>query len=183
MKISQFFLATFLVAGAGTAQAGGQNGSIGVGTEFQLSGLGGPSLNIDGGKFHAGGFFAFEDPNGRSNTIFELGGRFFYHVHSTATTDFSLGGTLGLGNFQFPTGANTSAWDNFMFLEPGFQIRAFIATNVALSFNGGISIALMDANGTAITGQNFSFPSGNQIMVGGANVGLAGGAGIHYYFF
>jgi hypothetical protein len=51
-----------------------------------------------------------------------------------------------------------------MFLEPGFQIRAFIVPNVALSFTGGISIGAVDAEGVQITGD------------------FNGNAGVHYYF-
>jgi hypothetical protein len=181
MKISQFFVAMFLVAGAGSAQAGGQMGAIGLGTEFQLSGLGGPSLVFDGGKFHAGGFLAFFDPPMAYNTVFELGGEFYYHVHSTATADFGLGGSIGLQNVEHPPvgpGRNAT-WDSNLYLEPGFQIRAFVTSNVALSVSGGITIGLMDANSTAITGQSIS----SNIQIAGATVGITGGAGIHYYFF
>jgi hypothetical protein len=153
----------FVLATAGLASAGGQAGALGVGAEYELNGIGGLSLNYDAGKFHAGGWFRFLDPAGGNNTEFDVGGRFFYHLHSTAMADFSLG--AGLGIASLPPGMMNPNRNTNMFLEPGFQIRAFIASNVALSFIGGISIGVIDASGVVISGQ------------------AEGIAGIHYYFF
>src|SRR5262245_43883764 len=52
MTKASVFAALFVVAAAGSARAGGQAGSIGVGAEYMLNGAGGPSLNYDGGQFH-----------------------------------------------------------------------------------------------------------------------------------
>jgi hypothetical protein len=52
-----------------------------------------------------------------------------------------------------------------MFVEPGFQMRAFIVPNVALSLSAGIVLGLVDTSGVSFAGQ------------------LTGGAGFHYYFF
>jgi hypothetical protein len=176
MKQTSLLAAVILAASAGVASAGGQSGSLGVGAEFQLSGLGGPSINYDAGQFHLGGFFSFFDPEGNDNTVFELGARFFYHVHSTAMSDFSLGGNFGLASI--PTGGmvnNDRSTD--VYLEPAFQIRLFLASNVALSFTGGITIGLIDAGGAAVSAQGISgAPEFDQ-------VGFTGGAGVHYYFF
>jgi hypothetical protein len=152
-------IATLVAASSGTALAGGLPGTIGVGAEFEISDLGGVSVNYDAGKFHLGGFLGFNDPAGDDNDVFEIGGRFFYHIASTAMSDFSLGGGIGIQS------ANT-AGDRVtnLFLEPGFQIRAFIVSNVALSFTGGISIGTVDADGVQITGD------------------FNGLAGVHYYF-
>ena len=144
---------------SGTAFAGGQPGSIGVGAEFQISDLGGVSVNYDAGKFHLGGFFGFNDPAGDNNDVLEIGGRFFYHIASTAMSDFSLGGGIGI---QSANTAGDRATN--LFLEPGFQIRAFIVSNVALSFTGGISIGTVDADRVRILGD------------------FNGTAGVHYYF-
>lgn len=176
--IKTSFLAVVMIAATATvASAGGQAGSIGVGAEYQLSGLGGASINFDGGKFHAGGFLGYYDPQGADNTVFVVGGRFYFHVHSTAMSDFSLGGGLGIASLPAGGMANNNR-DTDVYLEPGFQIRVFLASNVALSFTGGVVIGLSDpAKGVAITGQ----------ALGGApafdTVGFSGGAGIHYYFF
>jgi hypothetical protein len=160
--------AVLLAATAGVASAGGQSGTIGAGVEFATSaladvrGLGGPSVNYDAGAFHLGGFLALVDPSGPGNTDFGIGGRFYYHVASTAMADFSVGGALTFISDATDPNADRAS---LFFIEPGIQIRAFIATNVALSFSAGLPIGLADADGVALTGQ------------------LNGTAGIHYYFF
>ena len=162
-RMKNIKLAAILVLAAsgmgGTALAGGQPGSIGVGAELQLSNLGGISVNYDTGKFHVGGFLGFDDPGGAKNDTIDVGARFFYHIASTAMSDFSLGGGLGIQSQNTANGRDTN-----LFLEPGFQIRAFIASNVALSFTGGISIGTIDASRVRIIGD------------------FTGTAGVHYYF-
>lgn len=155
----------FVAALATSASAGGQPGSVGLGAEYQLSGIGGLSLTYDGGIFHAGGAISFADPPGADNTDFQIEGRFYYHVHHSAFADFGIGGSLGIQSL-----GNGPMVDRSLnvFLQPGFEIRAFLSSNVALSASGGIVIGLADADGVAITGQNF---------------GAAGGVGIHYYFY
>jgi hypothetical protein len=161
-RMKNIKLALFLVlAAAGTASAGGVPGSIGVGAEFELSDVGGLSVNYDAGKFHVGGALGLKDPGGPDNDIFNIAGRFFYHVATTASADFGIGGGLGI---QSVAGTGAQGRATGLFLEPGFQIRAFIVPNVALSFTGGISIGTIDADGTLISGD------------------FNGNAGIHYYF-
>jgi hypothetical protein len=152
-----------LVMGTGTAVAGGSEGSLGVGAEYQLSGLGGMSGSYDMGQFHIGGFLGFQDDGGDDDTDIDIGARFFYHLHSTAMSDFSVGGSVGIG-FR---GDGNDMTDNatLLFIEPGIQTRAFVASNVALSFTAGLIIATSDAEGIAITGQ--------PVFAGG----------VHYYFF
>ena len=176
--MKQIMLAAILVfVSAGTASAGGQPGSFGVGAEVQLSGLGGLSANYDAGKFHVGGFIGFSDPAGPNNTTVDVGGRFFFHVASTAMSDFSVGGGLGIESGYDDPGDPMSTRHTFLFLEPSFQIRAFIASNVALSFTGGIEIGTVDASEVRILGGS---ATGN---VNGATLGnVTGEAGIHYYF-
>jgi hypothetical protein len=158
-RMKNIKLALFLVlATADTASAGGVPGSIGVGAELQLSDVGGLSVNYDAGKFHVGGFLGFNDPEGPENT-FAIGGRFFYHVATTASSDFGIGGGLAIQTVDNGTVRNTG-----LFLEPGFQIRAFVVPNVALSFTGGISIGTIDVSGVQIAGD------------------FVGTAGVHYYF-
>ncbi|HET9620136.1 MAG TPA: hypothetical protein VFP84_02130 [Kofleriaceae bacterium] len=154
-----------MAATAGTASAGGAPGTVGVGGEIELSGLGGLSVNYDAGRFHVGGFIGLNDPNGPSNTSIEVGGRFFYHVASTATADFSLGGGLGIRNIgDQAVGIPDNGSQTDVYLEPSFQIRAFILPNVALSFTGGISIGVGDDKTVTLTSD------------------LVGTAGVHYYF-
>ncbi len=156
--------AVALVLGAGTALAGGSEGSIGVGAEAQLNGLQGLSMNYDAGPFHVGGFLAFSDTDADDNTDIAVGGRFYYHLHATSMADFGIGGSIGVGLFG-DENPNTDNDQTFMFIEPGFQIRAFLASNVALSFTGGLSLGVADASGVGVNGQ------------------LNGAAGVHYYFY
>ena len=164
MKKTSLLVTALLLAATSSAIAGGSPGSIGVGAEYQLNGIGGVSVNYDAGKFHVGGALGVADPAGPNNTEVDIFGRFYYHVHSTAMADFSLGGSIGLASVPNMAMANTR--DSDVYIEPGFQIRVFLASNVALSFAGGITIGVVDADGVGITAQ-----------------GLNGAAGIHYYFF
>lgn len=152
--------ATLLAATAGTASAGGPNDSIGVGVEAQINGAGGLSVNYQIPKMHFGAFLGIQDGPNDDDTAYQLGGRFFYHIHETGTSDFGVGGSLGFN--EQPDGMGGHA--NLVFIEPSFQIRAWVASNVALSFTGGIVIGASDANGVSVGGQ------------------LDGFAGIHYYF-
>jgi hypothetical protein len=152
-----------ILATARSASAGGVAGSIGVGAEFDIRGAGGVSMNYDAGKFHAGGFLGYFNPAGDNNTEIDVGGRFFFHLASTASSDFGIGGLLGIQNV--PNGADRRS---FLIIEPGFQIRTFIVPNVALSFTVGMEI------GTAVSG-----PSGDELNITG---NIIGQGGIHYYF-
>lgn len=175
MTKTPMIAALLLMAAAGAAHAGGQPGSVGVGAEYQLSGIGGASVNFDGGDWHAGGFLGFVDPGDDIDTIWQLGGRFYYHLHSTAMSDFSIGGSIGV--LSIPGGLDER--DTAIFLEPGIQIRLFLASNVALSVSSGIVIATGDAEGIAVTGSTID--GGQSFNEDG--FGFGGGAGIHYYFF
>ena len=78
--------------------------------------------------------------------------------------EFGIGGGFGVGL----VGDRMPGMDNnatLVFIEPGFQIRAFVASNVALSFTGGLTLGVADAEGVAVNGQ------------------LNAVAGVHYYFF
>lgn len=164
-----------------SADAGGLPNTVGVGAEAELSGLGGLSLNYDAGKFHLGGFIGYDrfDTGGmmsRTESVVAFGGRFFYHVHSTAMSDFGLGGVIDA--VSVPTGNDMR--DTFTYLEPSFQIRLFVASNVALSFNAGFVFAISGPQSeTAITGQ---IVGGHSFDIGNLPIGLTGGAGVHYYF-
>jgi hypothetical protein len=157
----------FVMATAGAASAGGSEGSIGIGGEYQLNGIGGASFNYDAGKFHVGAFLGLDDPAGDDNTDFNVGARFYYHVASTAMSDFSVGGSVGLLSDGIPPtgGVGDGERNTNLYIEPGFQIRAFVASNVALSFTGGLVIRALDDEGLSFGAQ----PTGI--------------AGVHYYFF
>lgn len=176
MKIG-FFAAVLVMAATGAAHAGGQEGTVGVGAEYQINGAGGASVNYDAGTFHIGGFLGFYDPEGANNTTFDIGGRFYYHVHSTAMADFGVGVGLGFVSLPPPPGSNDRVLG--VFIEPSVQTRLFLASNVALSFTTGLVIGVVDAGGVGVTGQGI----GGSIVDLGAGVGFTGGAGVHYYFF
>lgn len=171
--------AVLLLASAGAAKAGGQEGAIGVGAEFGINGLaGGVSGNYDAGMFHVGGFLAVYDGGGDNDTDYSFGGRFFWHIHKTAMSDFGVGGGLGFFSFD-KRGGNDRTSD--LFFEPSFQIRAFVASNVALSFTAGIAIGLVDADGFVLGAQGASGSAGGVAV---SNIGVVNAtAGVHYYFF
>src|SRR5262245_26007104 len=163
MRNTSMLVAIFVVAMTGAANAGGQEGSIGVGVELGNNiETGGVSMNYDAGKFHVGGFLGFNDGGSDNDTDYTFGARFYWHVHRTAMSDFGVGGGIGFFSQDQPSPMDR---ESRLYFEPGFQIRAFIAANVAFSFTGGISFRLVDGDGASITGQ------------------LSGIAGIHYYFF
>jgi len=180
MTKTSLLVAVVLAASAGVASAGGQAGSFGVGAEYQLSGLGGASVNYDAGQFHVGGLLGYRDPDGPQPALFEIGGRFFYHMHSTAMSDFGIGGNLGIASVPVPAMNGNFDRHADVFLEPGVQIRVFLASNVALSFTTGILIGVGDNKDVSITGQG---TGGSVVDFGGGNVVFNAGAGIHYYFF
>lgn len=168
-----FLVPLFLAAATTVASAGGQPNSLGVGVEAQLSGITGISANYDAGKFHAGGVVGYYDPAGPSNATFEVGGRFYYHVHSTAMADFGIGGGIGIASVPAFQGIRNER-GTLLYLEPGFQTRLFVASNVALSFTAGFLIGLADA----------SDPTEGQLSSGVEITGQFNGiAGVHYYFF
>lgn len=173
-----------LALAATPAYAGGQADSLGVGAEYMMNGLsGGVSVNYDLGKMHVGGFLGFHDngdePGSSDTTDYTLGGRFFYHLHSTAMSDFSIGGALGFYSDQFRAMNGDTSRNTYLYIEPGVQIRAFVAANVALSFNLGLVIAAQDDDGFAIGGGD-GVGRGNEQGIGDL---VTGAAGIHYYFF
>ncbi|MDQ3366588.1 MAG: hypothetical protein M3680_14285 [Myxococcota bacterium] len=160
------------LATSAPARAGGQADTLGIGAEYMMNGAaGGISLNYDMGALHFGGFLSFLDGGDDDDTDYSLGGRIYYHLHSTAMSDFGIGGALGFYSDENPANGDRAT---FLFLEPGIQIRAFVTSNVALSFNAGLVFALQDGDGTFLTGG-----TGGSDGFGG----VTGGAGVHYYFF
>jgi hypothetical protein len=77
-------------------------------------------------------------------------------------SDFGIGGTFSV--ISVPELNPMDDRDTDVFLEPGVQLRVFLASNVAVSAATGIVIGVVDAGGVAITGQTIT-------------------GGIHYYFF
>ena len=154
-----------VLASSGTATAGGVDGTVGVGAEVGLNGeTGGLSANYDAGMFHVGGFLGFSDDGGDDDTDYTFGARFYYHLHDTSMSDFGLGGGIGFFSADH-RGLGPQERQTRLYFEPGLQIRAFVSTNVALSFTAGLSFGLADADAALIGGQ------------------LTALGGVHYYFF
>jgi hypothetical protein len=149
---------TMPAAGAGHAQG------VGVGVTQLLSATGGtpPALNFvfDGGRWHADALFGAADTN--DVTRFLLAGRGWFHVHSTAAADFSLGGGLGFTHVEVPGPLDDLA---VLHIEAGMMIRWFATSNLALTAFGGIGLLASDGDGFLFGGQ------------------LASGLGINYFFF
>jgi len=159
-------LATLLVlATTGPALAGGKEGTIGVGVEYGINNqTGGGSVNYDAGMFHVGGFLGFHDGGDDDDTDYTFGARFYYHLHDTPLSDIGVGGMIGFYSADH-RGLPPQERQSLLYFEPGIQIRAFIANNVALSFTAGMSFGLADADGADIDGQVQAL------------------GGVHYYFF
>ena len=155
------------LAGSAMAQgdmktgAGAGAGPLGVGVTAMLTGPFGPSIVYDTGVFHIEGIVGFQSND--ATTDFDIGGRFYYHVHATQAADFSLGGGVGITTTD-PDGPAESFTD--VHIEIGPQLRAFVVPSVAISASAGLAI---------ITGDN---GNDNLLLVGD----LVGSAGITYYF-
>jgi hypothetical protein len=150
-----------LIWQSGSARAQERDGgNLGVGVNAMLSGGGlfSPSVVYDTGIFHIEGLLGFEDTD--AETRFDVGGRFWYHIHSAQSADFSLGGGLGVINIDQGDDEGTTDIE----IDAGAQMRAFIVPNVALSVSLGLVVLTGDADAIAITGD------------------LLGAAGIAYYF-
>jgi hypothetical protein len=150
---------------SGMSGAGGKAG-IGVGGEYSLLGgsglpaVGGPSVAYEAGLFHIDAAFMVLKLRSGVDPDFGLMGRFWWHLHATSASDFSIGGGIAYRHFGAGTGADG------VYIEPGAQLRAFIANNVAIGLTLGLSIGTADASpGFAVTANPF------------------GTAGVHYYFF
>jgi hypothetical protein len=155
--------------------AGPRAATHGVGPGVGVTGmlLGGPaglSLAYDGGPWHAEAMLGLIKPGSGVRANFDLGARFWYHLHATANADFSVGG--GLGYVRIGRSAPASA-TNGIFIEAGGQIRAFITSNVALSASLGLSIATADFEAYGLGGQSLA----------GQTLGGFAGVGLHYYFY
>lgn len=151
-------------AGSASAQewktgAGAGVGPLGVGVAAMLTGPLGPQVVYDTGVFHIEGIVGFQSND--ATTDFDIGGRFFYHVHASQAADFSLGAGLGVTS-QDPDGPAEGTTN--VHIDIGPQVRAFVVPNVAVSATAGLAIITGDADNILITGD------------------LVGTAGITYYF-
>jgi hypothetical protein len=121
---------------------------IGVGASAFLSGLAGVEVDYDQYNWDLEGVFSFADRdtgnNGNSRTDLEAGVRGWYHIHHGSSSDFSVGGGIGLLNSSGGGGPSATA----TLIEPGVRARAFVTSNVAVHAVLGLSIEVGD-NGTA----------------------------------
>jgi hypothetical protein len=165
-KMLSSAMALAVLGVAAPAMAGGSQGSIGVGGQFSLAGIGGGSVVYDGGQFHAGGIAGFYDPDpteGADASGLDIGGEFWFHLHSTAMSDFGVGGRLLMQFTDFDDDAIED--ETLAEIDIGAQFRAFIVSNVALSATIGAAIFTADGDGFYLTGD------------------IVGVGGLHYYFF
>lgn len=149
--------------------AGATHGTgVGVGVAAMLTGgpgtpfPGGLSVAYDGGPWHLDTIFGLEKTDGGGmygrRPSFILGGRFWFHLHKTANSDFSVGGGVAFIH-------DGPARQQTISLEAGGQLRAFLVSNVALAFSAGLGIDTIDRS---------------RVQVGGQFVSTAA---VHYYFY
>lgn len=160
------FVCVLLLAAQGTSGAQDMSmgsppasSGLGVGVESMLSGPSGPTLVYQRPNFHLEGILGVYD---RDDTTVLFAGRFYYQMHAGQTSDFSLGGGLGLLNTNRRNDANSTDTH----VEVGAKIRLFLAPNVALSTSLGLSMVLGDGE--------------DELQIVGR---LQGSMGITYFFF
>ena len=125
-------------------------GGLGLGYAQTLTGVGGLNAVFDAGPWHADAILGF---SGNGSTQIRIAGRGWFHLHSTAASDFSLGGGLALVNTN-PDGAVEST--NNLYIELGALFRFFVVSNVSISMFGGLAVGAADADGFAISAQPLS---------------------------
>lgn len=135
---------------AGGEEGGGAGGGFGVGIVAMLTGPFGAAVVYDPGRFHVEGilgFASFED----DQTEIAVGGRFWWHLHTSTAADFSLGGGVG---FVLIDEEATDEDQTNIHLEGGAQVRTFVVPNVALAASLGLGIISGDGGDfVGITGQ------------------------------
>jgi hypothetical protein len=150
---------------------GGGNG-IGVGASAFLSGVAGVQVDYDTPLWDADAILGFADRSGGngnnapSQTQIQFGVQGWYHLHRGSSSDFSVGGGIGLDH---TTGAGPNLTATV--IELGARPRAFITSNVAVHAMLGISITVGD-NGV-LGAENKGVGIGAQPLFG---------AGFTYYF-
>jgi hypothetical protein len=151
-----------VVSHSGVASSGRGGGHFGVGGVAYLApGSGGLSLAYDPGIWHLDTVLGLSGGNGATDLL--IGARFWYHLQSVGSADFSLGAGMSYQR-QGARGMGNNAAD-LVYAELGALIRIFLVPNVALGAAAGLVIATADADGYSL---------------GPAN--LVGSASIHYYF-
>jgi hypothetical protein len=120
----------------------GSGNGIGVGAAAFLSGVGGVQVDYDMPIWDLDAILGFADRStggDNSQTYIQFGVQGWYHLHRGSSSDFSLGGGVGI-NHVTGSGPNRTA----TVIELGARPRAFITSNVAVHAMLGISISLGD---------------------------------------
>jgi hypothetical protein len=172
LSVSLAVVASAFVTRTASAQVEGQTSAvlagathgtgIGVGVAAMLTGPVGVSVAYDGGPWHFDTMLSLTKNDGDTpaerRPSFGLGGRFWFHLHKAANSDFSVGGGLGFEH-------EGPSKDAIVSLEGGVLLRVFLASNVALSASAGLGVQTADRSFVTIGGQ------------------FIGAAAIHYYFY
>jgi hypothetical protein len=132
-SVSAYAQETVTTEGSGNLGRG-----LGIGIQAFLGGPAGLSITYDPGSFRIDGILAFaldsQEPDDVVNLV--LAARAFVPLKETAVADFSIGGGFEMDYIS----AGDSDVD--ITIAALLQIRAFITTNVALSFTGGLGFVL-----------------------------------------
>jgi hypothetical protein len=155
-----------------TSTGFGHSGAgFGVGAAAFLSGLNGIEVVYDQTHWHIEGLFGFSSRETGANmttTAFQFGGRGWYHLHLGSSSDFSLGG--GIGMLQASAG---NASQTATVIEPGMLARVFLTPNFALHAMAGMTMAF---------GDNVVLGPANTIRGFGLTGQFLGGCGFTYFF-
>jgi hypothetical protein len=149
----------------------GGGAGIGIGAAVTLSGLGafGPAGQFvyDASIFHIEALLGFDSRDtagggGDRETIYAFGVGGWYHLHRGASSDFSVGGLIGINTTSGPGQSQTVTS-----FEPGAQVRAFVTPNVAAFARVGLAFQFGDTGAGTVVG------------LGGQ---ATGGFGFSYFF-
>lgn len=117
--------------------------SFDLGAGRQARGLAGPALVYQADKFHLEGIVSFGTGD---EEIKSVAGRFWYHVHERAESDFSLGGGLGVASLGEDEPATVIA------VELGAELRYLLVSNVSVAAAFGLRTYAGDAEGNRLLG-------------------------------
>jgi len=126
------------------SNAGGDG--IGVGASAFLSGAAAVQVDYDTYAWDLEGMFSFSDRdngnNGASRTNMQAGVRGWFHLHHGSSSDFSVGGGVGILHADDAGPSITTT-----LIEPGVRARVFVTPNVAVHAVLGLSIVVGDNPG------------------------------------
>ena len=126
-----------------SSSTGSGGAGIGVGGVIWLSGFAGAQVVYDQAIWHLEGVFAFgsfdNGPMADRTTAVNFGAAGWYHLHRGSSSDFSLGGGIGVVSTSTP-GSSTFV------MEPGALVRVFLTPNVALFARTGLAFIFGDGD-------------------------------------